>query len=93
MGLGGGDRPVLNSSRHDKYFAWADRNDSVAKLNVNPTAENEKEIIRIIVLVPYELTLDLNNHEIVSIEFAHDARLPEVCEGGELIGQVDRLHG
>jgi hypothetical protein len=81
-----GERPVLNSTRDNKYFAGTDRNDSVTQLNVNPAAENQKEVICVLVRVPYKLALDLDDHEIVSIEFADDAGMPVVRESRELVG-------
>lgn len=93
MGLLGGNGSVLDSFGDDEYLARPDRNASVSKLNVDPAAENEKEVIRVVVLVPYELALHLDHHQIVSVELTDDAGLPVVREGLELMRQVDGFHG
>jgi hypothetical protein len=53
----------------------------------------EEEIVCVVVRVPDELTLDLDNHEVVTIELAHDAWLPMGVEGGELLCKIDGRHG
>ena len=92
MGLLGGDGSVLDTFGNDEYLARPDRNICVSKLNVDPAAENEKEVIRVVVLVPYELALHLDHHEVVSVELTDDAGLPVVRKGPELMRQVNGFH-
>jgi hypothetical protein len=42
-----------------------------AKLDREPSLEHEEEIVRVVVLVPYELALDLDDHEVVTVELTH----------------------
>src|ERR1700731_196215 len=93
MGFLGGDGSVLDAFGNDKYFARPYRYDFVSKLNVDSAAEHKEEIICVRMLVPYEFALDLDDHEIVAVEFADHAGLPVVVECRELVGQVDGFHG
>ena len=93
VGLLYGNGPVLDSFGNDENFARPDRDIFVSKLNVDPTAENEKKIIRVVVLMPYEFALDLDHHEIVSVEPTDDAGLPVVRERLEPMRKVDGFHG
>jgi hypothetical protein len=94
MGLLGRHRSVLDALGNDEDFARPELNDSVSKLDIDSAAQNQKEVIRVLVLVlvPHELALDFCDHEIVSIEIADDARLPVVFEFAELVGQVYGLY-
>jgi hypothetical protein len=76
MGLVLSDRTVLNALGHYKYFAWTEPNSTVSQLNSDMSNENQKEIVSIVMLVPNKLTLDLDDHEVVTFEAADDVRLP-----------------
>jgi hypothetical protein len=58
-----------------------------------PALQHEEEVVGLVVLVPDELTFDLHDHEVVAVESPDGARLPMPGEAGELLGEVDRLHG
>ena len=78
MGFLGGERPVLHSLWNDEDLARPDRNASIPKANVDAAAENQKKIIRVVVLMPSELALHLDHHEVVPVELTDDAGLPVV---------------
>jgi hypothetical protein len=67
---------VLDAFWDDKYFAGAKRHGPISQVNANPPVENQEKIVRIFVLMPYELASDLDDHEIVTVELADDAWLP-----------------
>jgi hypothetical protein len=69
------DRAVLNAFWDDKYLAWTKANVSVS---------NKEEVIRFIMLMPYEWPLDLDNHEIVANELPDRSGLEVLGEQGEL---------
>lgn len=76
MGLVLSDRTVLNALGHYKYFAWTEPNSAVSQLNSDMSNENQKEVVSIVMLVPNKFTLDLDDHEVVTVEAADDVRLP-----------------
>jgi hypothetical protein len=76
MGLILGDRSVLYALGHYENFAWTNPNGAVAQLNRNVPNENQKEVVGIVVFVPNEFALDLDNHEVMSVEATDHTRLP-----------------
>jgi len=87
-----GHRTVLDSFGDDEQFTWTNGNITLAHADGDATFENEEEIIRVVVRVPDEFTLDLDDHEIVTVELAHDARLPVTVERSELFRKIDGEH-
>jgi polyisoprenoid-binding protein YceI len=51
-----------------------------AHLNVYATLEHQKEIVRVIVLMPNKFALNLDHHQIVAIELTNHAGLPVLRE-------------
>ncbi len=92
MGLLGGNGSVLDSLWNDEYLARPDCNASITKLNVDTAAQNQKEIVRVVVLVPYELALHLDHHEVMPVELTDDAGLPVIRKGPELMRKIYRFH-
>jgi hypothetical protein len=71
-----GDGTMFNALGNYKYFAGTQCDGSVSQLNVDASAEDQKEVVGFLVLMPNELTLHFDNHEVMSVELANDARLP-----------------
>ncbi len=46
----------------DKYFTRTKRNGVISQLNAKPPTQNKEKIIRIVVLMPYELPFDFHDH-------------------------------
>jgi hypothetical protein len=92
MGFIFGDRAMFDSFRDYKYFTRTERDYSVPKLNVDAPAEDQKEVISIVVLVPDKLTLDFDNHEVMSVELTNDPGLPVLCKCRQLVGKVYGFH-
>jgi len=45
-----------------------------------------------VVVMPYELTLELNQLDQLSIEFACNVRLPVLVDEGEFGGEINFVH-
>ena len=59
-----------------------------------PPLENQEEVIRIVVLVPYELTFDFGHHDVVVVELRNGPRRPVVVELGQFLSKIDLFtHG
>src|SRR5258706_8505129 len=87
-----GDRTVLRAFRYHEHLAGTERDIALAQPDREAAFQHEKEIVRVVVLVPLELALHLHHHQVVAIEHADGARLPVVAEGGELFCEIDRFH-
>jgi hypothetical protein len=68
--------PVLDAFGNHEDLAGTKRYGSVAHLNRDAAAQDEEEVVRIVVFVPHEFTLDFRDHDVVAVELADDARLP-----------------
>jgi hypothetical protein len=88
-----GHRTMIDSFGDDEQLTWPKGNIPLPHADGDATLENKEEIVRVDVRVPDELTLDFDDHEIVTIELAHDAWLPVSVEGGELFRKIDGRHG
>jgi hypothetical protein len=86
------NRPVLNALGHYKDFAWAKLNSAISQLNSDLPSENQEEVVRIVVFMPNKFALDLHDHEVVTVEATHDARLPMLRECREFIRQINCPH-
>lgn len=84
---------MLDPLGDNEQFTWTQGHITLAHADGDSALEYEEEIIRVVVRVPDELTLDLDDHEVVTIELAHDAWLPVSVEGGELLCKIDGRHG
>ena len=65
---------------------------TLAHADGDAALENDEELVRVVVRMPDELTLDLDNHEIMTIELADDPWLPVTFEGSELRREIDGRH-
>jgi hypothetical protein len=77
------DRPVLNALGYNVNLAWPKRNGSIAQLDVQLPLDKEKEIVRLIVLVPNKLALHLYDHYVIAVELRHCPRRPVFRERRE----------
>ena len=68
MGLLFRDRTMLDALWHDEHLSGTKVNIAIPQLDRKLALQDEEEIVRVVVLVPSERNLDLNDHEIVAIE-------------------------
>jgi hypothetical protein len=54
-------------------------------------SEDEEEVVRVFVLLPDELALDLDYADVVLVDAGDDLRSPVLSERAELLGEVDFL--
>jgi len=87
-----GDGAMQHALGNNEDFARTERDIAFVHADRDATFEDEKEVVRVVVLVPDELALDLNNHEIVTVELANNSWLPMFGKGGEFLGEVDCCH-
>src|SRR6516162_8382168 len=66
-------------------------NRAIAEIDSQSTLEDDEGLIRILVIVPDEVTLKLHELELVVVHLGDDLRLPMLVEQIELAGEIDRL--
>jgi len=71
-----GNGTMFDTLRNDEHFAGAECDDPVAQLNVHTTFENQKEVIRVVVLMPNKLAFNLDHHQVIAVELTDYTGLP-----------------
>ncbi len=83
-----GDGPVLHAPGHDQELALLQADLSVTEVHAEPSLHDQEEFVLVVVLVPDELALELDQLDVLAVEFADDLRAPVVLEEGQLLGEV-----
>ena len=86
------DGTVFDAFGHHKNFTRAERDHSISQLNADASAQHEKKIVGVVMLVPDKLALHFDDHEVVAVELANNAGLKMIRKGGQLVGQVYSFH-
>lgn len=85
-------RTVFHAAGYHEEFSFAEDDISFTHLDGEPALQHKKEIVRIVVLVPRERALDLDDHEIVAIELANRLRPIVFGERGQFLREIYALH-
>jgi hypothetical protein len=73
---------MLDAPRDNEHLALRQLDVAVAKLDGHPSGQDEKEVVGVLVLVPDELALDLDDANVVLVDPGDDLRLPVLSEAG-----------
>ena len=85
-------RAVLHPLGHDEQLSRLQMNVPIPQLNDEVPLQHQEEIIRFVVLVPCKLALQLDHHEVMTVELAHRSGLPVLGKRRELVCEIDALH-
>ena len=77
---------------NDEEFALLDPDPPVAELHVEPPLDDQEKFVFLLVVVPLEGAAELDQLDLLAIEFPNDLGLPMIAEKSELFFQVDLLH-
>src|SRR5882724_11024172 len=86
------DRPMLGVARNDDELPLLDGYAPIPKLHREPALLDQKEFVLVLVPVPDERALELDELHVVSVHLPDDLRVPMGREQGELLRQVDLIH-
>src|SRR5580698_3131441 len=67
-GLRIGARAMLDAPRHDEQVAWPEDHVAVTHLDGELAAQDEEQLFGVIVLVPREVTLELDDPHVVVVD-------------------------
>jgi len=87
-----GNWTMFDTLGNHEHFARPKCDDPVAQLDIHAAGENQKEVIRIVVLMPNKLALNLDHHQVVAVELADHTRLPVFFERRQFRREIYRLH-
>ena len=80
---------MFDSSRDDKKFSGIDPDVAVTKAHEQSSADYQKQLILLFMMVPDELSLHLDQLHIGIIQLADDLRTPVAGKAGKFFGEVD----
>src|ERR1035441_3820129 len=83
---------MLYSARHYDKLALFDPFMAVAKIHAEAALHHQKHFVLVLMTVKYELAVELDELNLLSVEFGGDARLVVFGNLGELFGDVDFGH-
>jgi hypothetical protein len=92
-----GVRPVLGSVRHDDELALRDQKclfdaRGVAVSHVEFALQDEEHFVFPFVTMPNEVSLELDDFDVLTIELPYDLRTPMFVECGELLFETNLFH-
>ena len=67
---------VFDALRNDKHLARGYNDGAVAKIDPQNAIEDDERLVRILMIMPDEVALQLDDLELVVIHFGNDSRLP-----------------
>jgi hypothetical protein len=82
---------VLDALRHNEHLARRELNGAVAKIDPQRAVEHDERLVGVVVIVPDEVALQLDDLELIVVHLSNDLRLPLLVEQSELFCEVDRL--
>src|SRR5262245_40663722 len=83
---------MLDATGHDQELALLQPNVPVPELHAEAALDHEEKLVLVVVMVPDERTPELDQFDLLTVQFAHDPGLPLLGEPGELLPEVDLLH-
>jgi hypothetical protein len=66
---------------------------AVAKLHAETAFDHLEHLVLVVVMVKYELAVELDELDELPVEFGGDARFVELADPGEFLGDVYFGHG
>ncbi len=87
-----GDGFVLDAAGDDAELAFAEGDDAIPKVQVELAGENEEHLVLIRMVMPDVLAFELDEFDVLTVEFAGDFGGPVVGEGGEFGVEVNGIH-
>jgi hypothetical protein len=80
MGLFVGDRPVFDASRHDQAFPFLQPDVAIPKFHSKSALYDKEQLVFVVVVVPDERSLELDQFDLLAVQFADDFGFPQVGE-------------
>ena len=86
-------RLALGSARHREDVTSLQHDRAVAQGDRQLAVQHQEELVGVVMGVPDVLAAHLGHPDVVVVDPGHDARAPQVVEGGQGRGQGDRFVG
>src|SRR5580700_12156788 len=83
---------MFDALRDDQELALLDPYVTVLKFHAEPALDHEEQFVLDIVMVPDEWTGELDQLDLLTIQFPDHPRLEMIGEQGELLQEADLFH-
>ena len=87
-----GDGAVLDAAGDDDELAFAEGEGPVAELHREGAAEDEEELVLVLVAVPDEGAEELDDLDVLAVQLGDDLRVPVRGEAREPLREVNDVH-
>src|SRR5271170_69853 len=93
VGLFLGDRPVLDPAGYDEELALLQPDLAIPEIHAESPLHHQEQLVLVLVMMPDELALELDQLDLLAVELAGDPRLPLLADLAELLREVHLLDG
>src|SRR5262245_42553855 len=76
---------VLDASGNNEHFSRRDIDVAIAEVDAERSIQDDEGLVRIFVVVPDEVALQLDDLELIVVHLGDDLRLPLLVEQPELL--------
>jgi hypothetical protein len=88
-----GNGPMLDATGDDEKLAFTDFDRTLPELHAKAALDDEEEFVLVVMMMPDECTLKLHQLDVLAVEFPDDLGVPVRVKQGELLGEIDLVHG
>src|SRR6266851_914769 len=92
LGLFVGGSAMLDTAGHDCKLTRPQLDDLVPELDAKAASPDQKHLFHVIVVVPRECPLHLDQLDLLAVQLCHDLGLPVLREPGKFFSDVDGFH-
>ena len=78
---------MLGSSRHDTEFPCTEFDCVVTEFDLHPTTPDEKHLILVLVMVPWEYPAELRELYLLAVKFGNDLGPPMFVDQRKFFGE------
>jgi TfoX/Sxy family transcriptional regulator of competence genes len=83
---------VFDATRNNQEFAFFQPDMAISKLHAKPAFYHQEKFIFVIVVMPDEWSLELDELDLLAVQFPGDLGLPGFGETGQFFGKAYLLH-
>src|SRR5713101_7141270 len=83
---------MLDTAGDDDELARPELDNPLPELDAKAASPDQEHLFHVVVVVPRECPLHLDQFDLLAVQLGHDLGLPLLREPGKLLGDVDTFH-
>jgi NAD(P)-dependent dehydrogenase (short-subunit alcohol dehydrogenase family) len=87
-----GTGAMLDTARHDDAFSWLQAYHAILKLDAEPAAPDQEELVLVLVIVPGEFALNFHELDLLAVQSRDGLWTPMFGKQREFLVQADLVH-